>query len=143
MKKETEIKWKWLLRSNSESFLTKRKDWEEGDIYIYIYRRMLFRNCVSQVHVQRRVLRIERSFMAGFLWAFPEYGSMSRKDAITSFSKNSAIVDPNFESKNLILLTRDWITCDLWGQGRKGEVLKFNCKKREQFLQTFRIYRVK
>jgi len=35
--------------------------------------------CVSQVHAQRRVLRIERTFMG------PEYGSTSRKDA---FSKN-------------------------------------------------------
>jgi len=32
---------------------------------------------------------------------------------ITPFSKSNAIVGPNFESRNLILLTRDWTTCDL------------------------------
>jgi len=44
---------------------------------------------VSQVYAQRRVLRVERTFMA------LEYGSTSRKDAITPFSMSSAIVGPN------------------------------------------------
>jgi len=30
------------------------------------------------------------------------------------FSMNGTIVGPNFESRNLISLTREWITCDFW-----------------------------
>jgi len=41
---------------------------------------------ISQVHAQRRALRIERTFTA------PEYGSTSRKDAMTPFSSSSALV---------------------------------------------------
>jgi len=66
-----------------------------------------FRNRISQVHAQWRTLRVERTSIA------PEYGSTSRKDAITPFFTSSAIVGPNFESRNLILLTRDWTTRDL------------------------------
>ncbi|KYN35663.1 hypothetical protein ALC56_09961 [Trachymyrmex septentrionalis] len=43
----------------------------------------------------------------------PEYGSTSRKDTMTPVPMNSANVGPTFGSKNLILLTRDWITYDL------------------------------
>jgi len=64
-------------------------------------------NCTSQIHAQWRALRVKRTFIA------PEYESTSRKDAITPFSTSSAIVGPNFESRNLILLTWDWTTCDL------------------------------
>jgi len=68
-------------------------------------------NCISQAHAQR--LRVERTFVA------PEYGSTSRKDAITPFSTSSAVVGPNFESRNLILLTQDWTTCDLFFEGKR------------------------
>jgi len=44
---------------------------------------------LSQVYAQRRVLRVERTFAA------PEYGSTSRKDAMTPFSSSSALVGPN------------------------------------------------
>jgi len=66
----------------------------------------LFRNSVSQIHAQRRVLRVEHTFMV------PEYGPTFQRNAITSFPASNAIVDPNFESRNLIRLTRDWTTCD-------------------------------
>jgi len=48
-----------------------------------------------------------------------------RKNAIMPFSKSNAIVGPNFESRNLILLTRNCTTCDLWGQGKKA-ITEFN-----------------
>jgi len=77
-----------------------------------------FSNCISQVYARWRTLRVERTFMA------PECGSTSRKDAITPFSKSSAIVGPEFESRNLILLTRDRITRDLIrGQGENPRSL--------------------
>jgi len=44
---------------------------------------------ISQAYAQWRVLRDERSFMT------PEYGSTTRKDAITPFSESNAIVGPN------------------------------------------------
>jgi len=74
------------------------------------------------------VLRVERIFMP------PEYGSMSRKDAITPFSTNSAIVGPNFDSRNLILLIRDWTTCNLirW-QGKKARSLDSINKSENNF----------
>jgi len=59
----------------------------------------MYSEIISQAHAQRRVLRVERTFMAS------EYES--RKHAITPFSKSSVIIDPNFESRNLILSTRD------------------------------------
>jgi len=43
----------------------------------------------SQVYAQRRVLRVERTFMA------PEYGLTSRKDAMTPLSTSSAVVGSN------------------------------------------------
>jgi len=77
---------------------------------------------VSQIHAQRRVLRVERTFMAS------EYGSMSQKNVLI-LSQGT--------------LTRDWTTCDLWGQKEEAEVVIFNYKKRERFLLTFKIYWVK
>jgi len=60
--------------------------------------------------------RVERTFIA------PEYGSTSRKDAMTPFSREQCDRRSCFESRNLIPLTRDWTTCDLRERGYEGEV---------------------
>jgi len=57
--------------------------------------------CLAGIRTQRRVLRVERIFMA------PEFESTSRKDAITLFSISNANVGSNFESRNLISLIQD------------------------------------
>jgi len=104
-----------VLRPNPKSFLMKWKDWEGKD-----YGRTLFRNCLAGIRIEARVAN--RTQMA------PEYGLTSRKDAMP-FSKNSLIVGPAFESRNLIPLTWDWITCDLWRREGGCKVLKFNYEK--------------
>jgi len=112
------------VMSRPRRFFINWKKWEGGDMEGRI------QYCISQVHAQRRVLQVERTFMA------PEYES--RKDAMTPFSSSSAIIGPNFESRSLILLTWDWTTCDLWEQGEKVRSLSFNYKIREQFLLTLK-----
>jgi len=69
------------------------------------------------IHAQRRALWVERSFM------IPEYRSTSWRDIIAPISASNAIESPNFESRNLILLTgpqpRDWTVCDLYESEKK------------------------
>jgi len=87
-----------------------------------------FNNRISQVYAQWRTLRVERTFMA------PECGSTSRKDAITPFSSSGAIIGPEFESKNLILLTRNWTKRDLIrGQGENPRSLDLINKSENDF----------
>jgi len=69
-----------VLRPNPEGFLCELERIEKERVW-----KDVFRNCVSQAHAQRRALRVERTFMAR------EYGSTSRKDAMTPFSMSSAI----------------------------------------------------
>jgi len=65
-----------VLRPNPEGvFFINWKEWE-GGVW-----KDVFSNCISQVHAQWRVLRVERIFMA------PEYESTSRKNAITLFPR--------------------------------------------------------
>jgi len=92
-----------LLRPNLKSFfneverLKKRRNKEKNAIQ---------KLCLASIRTEACAASRTRTFMA------PEYGSTFRRDAITSFSKSSAIVGSNFESRNLISLTRDWTTCD-------------------------------
>jgi len=47
------------------------------------------------------------------------------KGRYDAFFPSNAIVGPKFESRNLILLTRDWTTRDLiWGQGENPRSFK-------------------
>jgi len=65
---------------------------------------------------------------------YPEYGSTFRKDAITLFSTSSMIVGPEFESRNLILLTRNWTMRDLIrGQGENPRSLDLINKSENDF----------
>jgi len=62
-----------------------------------------FRNYVSRGIRYTRMLQVERIFMA------QEYGSTVLKGRF--FQEQCDC--PNFESRDLILLTRDWTMCDL------------------------------
>jgi len=68
-----------MLCPNPEGFSCKLERNEKEGVW-----KDVFSNFVSQVHAQRRALRVERTFM--------EYGSTSRKDAMIPFSTSSAIV---------------------------------------------------
>jgi len=72
----------------------------------------------------------------------PEYEF--RKDAIMTFSKNSTIIGPNFESRNLIFLTPFNVTGSRAiseGKEKKARFLNLIVKnENKQFLLTFRIY---
>jgi len=52
------MKWKWLLRSNSESFLTKRKDWEGEDM----------KGCYSEIVSRRYTFRGTSCESNALLW---------------------------------------------------------------------------
>jgi len=61
---------------------------------------------------EKGMKRIERTFNSSGIWV-----SILKRRYNTLFPTNNANVGPNFESRNLILITRDWTTCDLrWGE---------------------------
>jgi len=61
---------------------------------------------------EKGMKRIERTFNSSGIWI-----SILKRRYNTLFPTNNANVGPNFESRNLILITRDWTTCDLrWGE---------------------------
>jgi len=78
---------KVLLRPNPGSFFCKVERMRRKE-----YGRT-YSETVSRRYTHRDACCNERTFIA------PEYKSMSRKDAITLFSKSSAIVGPSFKSQ--------------------------------------------
>jgi len=77
---------------------------------------------MSRRYTHRDVLRVKGIFIT------PEYGSASRKDAITSFSKNNDI-GLNFEELNPFISGLDHVRS--LKAREEGEVIEFNYKKRE------------
>jgi len=52
---------------------------------------------------------------------FYDYGiNVQKRDSITPFPVSSAIVGPNFESKNII--SQDWIMCNLYERDEKKAI---------------------
>jgi len=102
---------RWFKRftcvtSKSRRIFVKWKEWE-GESMEKRIQKLCFAG------TQRHVLLSERTFMA------LEYESTSRKAAIMSFSKSNAIIDPNFESRNLILFLGTGPRAIFEGKGRR------------------------
>jgi len=78
----------------------------------------MYSKIVSRKYAKRRVLQVKLTFMV------PEYRLTSERTLERLFSR--AIVGSNFESRNLILLTRDWTTCKGLSEGKGEKARSFN-----------------